>query len=67
MSFIIPVEGASNHFVIGLERKFVIIKWDGGEGSKVEIIKELAEVDKESPENRLNDGKVDPKGRLFAG
>ncbi|XP_014356902.2 regucalcin-like [Papilio machaon] len=67
VSFIISLEGTTDHFVVGLERKLVIIKWDGGEGSKVEIIKELAEVDIELPTNRLNDGKVDPKGRLFAG
>ncbi|XP_013139357.1 PREDICTED: regucalcin-like [Papilio polytes] len=67
VSFIISVEGESNHFVVGVERKLLIIKWDGEEGSEIEIVKELVEVDSESPTNRFNDAKVDPKGRLFAG
>ncbi|CAG5002694.1 unnamed protein product [Parnassius apollo] len=67
VGFIIPVDGTTDQFVVGVERKFLIIQWDGEEGSKVQVLKELAEVDQEIPTTRINDGKADPKGRLFAG
>lgn len=64
--FIIPVEGKSDEFVVGLECKFVVVKWDGVDDSPAIVIKEIAEVDK-GTKNRINDGKADPRGRLFAG
>ncbi|KAK9869823.1 hypothetical protein WA026_003552 [Henosepilachna vigintioctopunctata] len=69
VTFIIPVEGEKNKFVVGLGRDIVIVVWDGT-SDKVEEIKKLAEVDNDSPEtseNRLNDGKCDASGRLWAG
>ncbi|KAL3282599.1 hypothetical protein HHI36_005774 [Cryptolaemus montrouzieri] len=68
-SFIIPVEGKEDTFVVGLGRDIVIVKWDG-RSDKVASIKKLTEVDNYSPEsteNRLNDGKCDLSGRLWAG
>ncbi|XP_013139348.1 PREDICTED: regucalcin-like isoform X1 [Papilio polytes] len=67
VGFIIPVEGVANQFVVGVEHKFLIIYWDGEEGSDVDIIKELGEIDQDAPNTFLNDGKADPRGRLFAG
>ncbi|XP_026319176.1 uncharacterized protein LOC113229707 [Hyposmocoma kahamanoa] len=64
--FIVPVEGKSNEFVVGVERKFLVVKWDGNDGSPATVVKEIAEVDK-GTKNRINDGKADPRGRLFAG
>ncbi|KAJ0183064.1 hypothetical protein K1T71_001040 [Dendrolimus kikuchii] len=65
--FIVPVEGTADQFVVGKERKFVVIQWDGEEESEATVVKELGEVDHSFSENRINDGKADPRGRLFAG
>ncbi|KAL4709756.1 hypothetical protein ACJJTC_005559 [Scirpophaga incertulas] len=67
VGFIVPVEGTHDQFVLGLGRKFVVVHWDGTEGAPVAVLRELGEVDKEIPTNRINDGKADPRGRLFAG
>lgn len=62
-----PVEGTSNQFLVGVERKFQVVRWDGAEGSAATVVKELGEVDHGEPDNRINDGKADPRGRVFAG
>lgn len=67
MGFIVPVEGTRDQFVVGVERKFQVVQWDGAEGSRARVLRELGEVDKDVPTNRINDGKADPRGRLFAG
>ncbi|CAH2046718.1 unnamed protein product, partial [Iphiclides podalirius] len=67
IGFILPVEGATDQYVVGVEHKFLLIQWDGEEGSKAPVLRELGEVDQEISSTRLNDGKADPKGRLFAG
>lgn len=68
MGFIVPVEGTTDQFIIGLDRRFVIIQWDGGDGTPVKIVQELGAVDQDiEPRTRLNDGKADPRGRVFAG
>ncbi|XP_050678723.1 regucalcin-like [Leptidea sinapis] len=68
VGFIVPVEGTTDQFVVGVERTFQIVKWDGSNGGKVEVVKVIGEVDQgvTSP-TRINDGKADPRGRLFAG
>ncbi|CAB3254357.1 unnamed protein product [Arctia plantaginis] len=65
-TFIIPVEGRPQHFVVGLNRLVVEIQWDGGMNT-AKVVRTVAEVDQDSPKNRFNDAKADPKGRLFAG
>ncbi|KPJ11518.1 Regucalcin [Papilio machaon] len=67
VGFIVPVDGTNDQFVVGVERKFLIIQWDGENDSKVKVVKELGEVDQDVPTTRINDGKADPKGRLYAG
>ncbi|XP_013139366.1 PREDICTED: regucalcin-like [Papilio polytes] len=67
VGFILPVDGTDDQFVVGVERKFLVIQWDGKDGSTVKVVKELGEVDQDVPTTRINDGKADPKGRLFAG
>ncbi|KAL0839402.1 hypothetical protein ABMA28_016127 [Loxostege sticticalis] len=68
VGFIVPVEGTSDQFVVALERKFLVVQWDGKDGSKARVVKELGEVDKDAPSiTRINDGKADPRGRVFAG
>lgn len=65
---IIPVEGTKNKFLISIGRKLVVVTWDGisSKVSKMEILAEV-ENEKDLLGNRFNDGKADPKGRLWAG
>ncbi|XP_049872786.1 regucalcin-like [Pectinophora gossypiella] len=67
VGFIVPVEGTSDQFVVGVERKFLVVQWDGEDGTPARVVRQLADVDPEYPRNRINDGKADPRGRLFAG
>ncbi|XP_046978006.1 regucalcin-like [Vanessa cardui] len=63
--FIIPVEGTLDQFVVGLKRRVVVVRWDGrGEAQE---IRQIAEIDQQNPDNRINDAKADPRGRLFVG
>lgn len=48
-------------YVITLGTRFAFLDWDS---QKVTTILEL---EQDKPNNRFNDGKVDPKGRYFAG
>lgn len=65
-TFIIPVDGKKNHFVVGLGRKVLEIEWDGTQDA-AKVLRTIVEVDFEDPHNRFNDAKADPRGRLFAG
>ncbi|XP_039754724.1 regucalcin-like [Pararge aegeria] len=68
VGFIVPVEGTTDQFVVGLERTFTVVQWDGAEGSAVTVLRELGTVDTDvAPVTRINDGKADPRGRIFAG
>ncbi|XP_053604628.1 regucalcin-like isoform X2 [Plodia interpunctella] len=66
VGFIVPVEGRTDQFVVGVELKFLLVQWDGKNNSEAKLLKELCEVDQQT-KNRLNDGKADPRGRLYAG
>lgn len=65
-SFIVPVKGRSSEFVVGDGTRLVLISWDGvsAKATKVKVLADLAE---QESGNRWNDGKVDSKGRLYAG
>lgn len=68
VGFVVPVEGATDRFIVGLERSFCIVQWDGGDGSPASVVRELGSVDRDvQPPSRINDGKADPRGRIFAG
>lgn len=66
IGFLVPVEGKSDEFVVGANRNVLLIRWDG-KSAQASVIKVLAEVDLAHTGNRINDGKVDPKGVLFFG
>lgn len=51
----------SGGYVAGVGRSIVAVDWS------TQVMTSLAEVDEDKPNNRLNDGKVDPSGRLLAG
>lgn len=59
VGFVVPRR--SGGYVAGVGRNFVAVDWS------TQMITSLVEVDREKPTNRLNDGKVDPVGRLLAG
>jgi gluconolactonase len=63
----VPVANTDDEFAVGVGRKVLRVKWDGENESEVKILSEIAEVDQKAPfdTNRLNDGKADPKGRLY--
>lgn len=66
IGFFIPVNGTTDEFVVGANRRVLLIKWDGKSGQAT-VLKSLVEVDKNYTDNRCNDGKVDPAGVLFFG
>ncbi|XP_054740037.1 regucalcin-like [Anastrepha obliqua] len=67
-SFIVPVEGESGKFAVGCDRRVAIVAWDGvSPTAKVERVAYEVQPGEEFTLNRLNDGKADPRGRLFAG
>lgn len=68
VSFILPVKGTKDKFVVGVGRSLAIMKWDGV--SKIVSqadLEILHSVEPDRPNNRFNDGKTDPNGRVFAG
>jgi len=68
VSFVIPLEGTTDKFVIAVERNIAILTWDG-ESSTPADVKYVSVVDneKELQGNKLNDGKADSTGRLWTG
>ncbi|XP_058974894.1 regucalcin-like isoform X2 [Musca domestica] len=67
--FIIPIEGTTNEFAVGAGRRVIVVTWDGV-SPVAKVKKTLFEVqqgDQRFNDNRFNDGKCDPQGRLFAG
>ncbi|KRF99328.1 uncharacterized protein Dwil_GK11687 [Drosophila willistoni] len=65
-TFIIPIEGNKKEFAVGCDRRVSIVNWDGvSPGARV--VRTLFEVQSDLKDNRLNDAKVDPRGRWFGG
>ncbi|XP_063241871.1 regucalcin-like [Bacillus rossius redtenbacheri] len=65
VTFVIPLKGKKNKFLIGVERTVNILSWDGKQ--KDFTLENVASVDDDKPRNRINDAKADPSGRLWAG
>lgn len=55
------LEGQNGKLILGLDRRLVRYDWE------MEEIEELCEVEEDLKLNRFNDGKVDPKGRIWIG
>lgn len=66
VGFVIPVNATEDKFIIGLDRKVVLITWDSI-SPKISDAKVLTVVDETILANRLNDAKCDPNGRLWMG
>ncbi|XP_034411270.1 regucalcin [Cyclopterus lumpus] len=59
VGFVVPRR--SGGYVAGVGRSIVAVDWS------TQMMTSLVEVDEDKKNNRLNDGKVDPIGRLLAG
>lgn len=68
VSFIIPVEGTSDEFVVGIGARVGVIHWDGimPEAHLIRVLIDGSYYPEYS-HIRFNDAKADPYGRLFAG
>lgn len=68
VSFVIPVKGTKNQFAVGLGRRLAVVEWDGT-SPKANLVRVVVEVENEEKykNNRWNDAKSDPTGRLFGG
>ncbi|XP_049845480.1 regucalcin-like isoform X2 [Schistocerca gregaria] len=68
VSLIIPVKDTADKFVVTQRRKVVLMTWDG-ESSKPGALEVIATVDEGDgkQDNRINDGKADSAGTLWAG
>lgn len=69
VSFIIPVAGTSDEFAVGIVHRVGVIRWDGKSpiAKLIRIADEVENCSELYRDNRFNDGKADPYGRLFAG
>ena len=65
VGFIVPVDGRDGEYIVGGDKSFIWLHWDGSDGGGK--VKQILDTVQENPGNRLNDGKADPFGRLFAG
>ena len=66
ISFIIPVEGTQDQFIVGSGKKVVLIHWDG-KSAQAKAVTTVGEVESNLPENRFNDAKCDQFGRFYGG
>ncbi|XP_044738266.1 regucalcin-like isoform X2 [Chrysoperla carnea] len=66
VSLVLPIANTSEKFVVTINRKIVVVTWNGVD-TKPSKIEEVLEVDGHRTSNRLNDGKCDPFGRVYAG
>lgn len=68
VSFIIPVRGRKGEFAVGLGRRTSVVQWDG-KSPKATFVRDVFEVEQDPKykNNRINDAKADPSGRLYAG
>lgn len=57
----VVLEGQNGQLILGLDRRLVRYDWE------TEEIEELCSVEEDLTLNRFNDGKVDPKGRIWIG
>lgn len=64
LSFIFPVEGSEDKFIVGAGNRLLLIKWDG---LTTTITVKLVLVELPNCNLRFNDAKIDSNGRLYVG
>lgn len=68
VSLVVPVAGSTDLYVVGIGRSLGVVQWPLDAPDKhTAKATVLHTVDAETPNNRFNDGKCDPQGRLWAG
>ncbi|XP_045110867.1 regucalcin-like [Portunus trituberculatus] len=69
LSFVVPVKNHPDLYAVGLGRSVALVEWletdPDAHTRKVKVT--LHTVESDTPTNRFNDGKCDPRGRLWAG
>lgn len=65
VGFVVPVQTKKDQFLIGYGGDFALVIWNGI-SEKPQNVSIYAKGDA-NPENRINDGKADPTGRIYAG
>ncbi len=66
-TFIVPVSGRPGEFLVGFGRRIRLLRWDGSSSKDGHSMEDVCLADPDREGNRLNDGKVDRAGRLWAG
>lgn len=66
IGFIVPVKDKMDLFIAGVGARLLIIHWDG-KSSTATHLSTYTEVETELKCTQFNDGKVDPRGRVFVG
>lgn len=66
VSLVVQVEGHHDKFVVSINNDIAVVTWDGV-SSKPSSIEIIANLEGNEEKTRINDGKVDPAGRLWAG
>lgn len=64
VSFIIPVEGTTNQFIVGAGKRLLLVTWDGVH-TMAQIVRILTELPFDGV--RFNDATTDSRGRLYLG
>ncbi|XP_034950944.1 regucalcin-like isoform X2 [Chelonus insularis] len=67
MSVAVPIDGKENSYVVGSGTNLVEIYWNRHFNDTDPDVEIIRTVDSTRLYNRFNDGKVDPKGRFWAG
>lgn len=66
ISLVAPIADQPNKYLITIDRTVQVMEWDGKSPTPTSL-KHFATVDEHCKTNRINDGKCDRKGRLWAG
>jgi len=66
VSFIIPIDGTTDLFAVGIQRRVGVIQWDG-KSSEAKVLRIVFDVAQSDELQKFNDGKADPIGRFYGG
>lgn len=64
---VIPIAGKNNTLIAGADRKLVEVTWNYKSNNLNAAYKTVANIDVNRDNTRVNDGKIDPRGRFWVG
>jgi len=64
---VVPIKGQPNKYIIAVERNLMILEWDGRSSEATSLVIHKPLDSEGSARSRSNDGKCDPRGRLWTG